>query len=90
MIVRGEASDAEIQIVKADPQDTFDQWAKRRDKLLRDERRYRAWGGPFFGPWYPYRGVGFGYYWPYGYYAPRTRVIVRTAHSGRGGHGGRR
>jgi hypothetical protein len=75
--IRLDEQAAEIRIVKADRKDVFDEWNQRRDRLLRTERSYRAWGGP----WFPYWGigVGFGHYWPRPYYiAPRSRVIVRT------------
>lgn len=68
---------AAIRIAKADRADAFDEWNQRRDKLLRGERRYSVWGGP----WFPYWGigVGFGHYWPRAWYAPRPRVVVRAA-----------
>lgn len=72
--VRLDGQDAEIRVAKADREDAFDEWNQRRDKLLRGERGYRAW----VGPWFPYWGIGVGYWWPRPYYVARPSVIVRA------------
>jgi len=87
MAIRGDAPDAQLRTAKAAPKDSFDQWNKRRDKLLKRDRTYRGWGYP---PFYPhYAGFGYGHYWGPGfYYGPRLRTVV--AHRGVRGRGGRR
>ena len=91
MTVRGEEKGAQVRTEKAQGKDRFDRWSERRDKLLKRDRGYHAWGfPPYWGPWYPYHyGFGFGYgyhgYRGYGHYRPGyRRVVVRGR--GRGRH----
>ncbi len=85
MTVRGDAPDAQLRTAQAAPKDSFDQWNKRRDKLLKRDRTRRIWGYPPFYPYYA--GFGYGYYWGPGfYYGPRLRtVVVPRGVRGRGG-----
>ena len=93
MTVRGDADEAEFRLARAEPKDSFDDWNKRRDKLLMEDgpggySRFpgRVHLGFGYGYGYPYH-LGFGYYSgfyrPYGHYASRGRRVV--AFRGRGG-----
>ncbi|MDA1237184.1 MAG: FecR domain-containing protein, partial [Acidobacteria bacterium] len=54
--VRGDPDDVKLRTAKAEPKSGFDDWAKRRDKLLERDGR-SAWQR-----WSPsYLGLGFGY-----------------------------
>ena len=98
--IRGEGRDANVRMAKAEPRSDFDDWVRRRDKILDDgssrgywPRRvgvgvgygWGRWGGWGF-PYYPYYGFGPG---------PRFRTFVsvrpiRTLGGRRGGFGRRR
>lgn len=94
--IRGEGRDAEVRMAKAEPKSDFDDWAKRRDKMLDDgsmrgARLYSpywnaglGWGWGRYGTWgyplYPYYGFGPGF---------NTIVIARPHGSFHRGHGGR-
>jgi len=89
MTIRGGENDAEFHQAKARREDSFDQWSKRRDKLLKRDGSYRPWGWP---PYLYSYDLGFGYGFGYGYgYRPYywPSVFVRTSVGGRGGHGHR-
>lgn len=80
----------------ASEKDTFDDWAKNRDKMMDRER------GPGYSGWYASpvvvgAGWGWGWGWPYwgwgpywgGYWGgPAVRVGVAVPIGGHGGHGG--
>jgi hypothetical protein len=88
--VRGNPNDVRLRTAKAEPKSGFDDWAKRRDKLLEREGR-SAWQR-----WVPRVGLGvgyggWGYPWGYGYgYGPRyrTTIFYRAAPRGVGSRGG--
>lgn len=90
--VRGDPDDVTLRTAKAEPKSGFDDWAKRRDKLLERDGRsaWQRWSPSYIG-----LGVGFGYPWGWGYggyggfYGPRYTTIIRGG-GGRGGYGGRR
>ena len=79
--VRSVRDETSLQVAKADPKTNFDDWSKRRNKMLQPPVRYQGfgpyWGGfwsPTWGPyWGSYWGRGFGGYWgpPY-----RRSVVV--------------
>ncbi len=88
--IRSDRDETMIRTAKADPKTDFDDWSKRRNKMLRPPTYNRGlwtpgwgwgyYGGPYWGP-----GLGFGGgYWgrPFG----RSVIVVR----GRGGRRGRR
>lgn len=92
--VRGEPNDAAFRTAKAQSKDSFDQWNKRRDDMLKDEPIYRGWGYPpfyYYGygfPYgYPYLGFGYGRFFTRGYYyrAPYRAVAVRGGFRHRAG-----
>lgn len=99
MTIRGDADQAQFRLAKAEPKDSFDNWNKRRDKLLREDgpggySRFpgRVYLGLGYGYGYPHHlGFGYysGYYRPYGYYAPRVRVSAVFRGRGGGHRGGR-
>lgn len=96
LTIRSDRAETTVQTAKADPKSDFDDWSKRRNKMLQPPVYNRGlwtpgwgwgWGGyhGFYGS--PYWGPGFGFgggYWgrPFG----RSVIVVR----GRGGHRGRR
>jgi hypothetical protein len=102
--IRGDGRDAEVRTAKAESKSDFDEWAKRRDKILDDGsyRGYRPSLGLGLGYGYGWGGYGgWGYpYFPYYGFGPglRTVVVSRPGGSfgggrgggGRGGRGGRR
>jgi ferric-dicitrate binding protein FerR (iron transport regulator) len=77
--VRGDP--AELRMAKAEPKSSFDDWAKRRDKLLERDGR-STWQR-----WVPdYLGFGYGYPWGWGYgYGPGFGPRFGTAVFYRGG-----
>jgi len=81
--VRGDPDDVNLRTAKSEPKSGFDDWAKRRDKLLERDGR-SAWRR-----WSPrYLGLGFGYgYGGYGY-GPRYRTTVFYRAAPRGGYRG--
>jgi len=81
--IQGDPADGRVLLAKAKPKDGFDEWNKRRDKLL-ERKPPNRWVGPSvgFGYWPPFYSVGFGYY-----AGPRFRVAV--VHRGGGGRRGR-
>ncbi len=83
LVVRGEDRDVDVRTAKAEPRDPFDDWNKRRDKILEPDGGRRGWFGPPL--WW---GPSFGYGWGY----PRGwNVGVSTVYIHRGGRGrGRR
>ena len=93
--VRGEGREAELRTAKAEPKSDFDEWAKRRDKMLDDgslrgSRIYPPfWNAGFGLGWGRYGGWGFPYY-PYYSFGPgfNTVVVSRPIGTFRGGHGG--
>lgn len=88
--VRGESSGATLRTAKADSKDSFDEWNKRRDKMLRRDRFYPGWAYPpfyYYGYGYPYwLGFGYGRYFTRGYYyrAPVRAVVYRGGFARRG------
>ena len=97
--VRGDPTDIDLRTAKAEPKSAFDDWAKRRDKLLERDGRstWQRWTpsyvglGVGYGGWgYPWGGWGYGG-WGYG---PRfgTTILYRGAPRGGfgRGHGGSR
>jgi hypothetical protein len=94
--VRGEGRDAELRMAKAEPKSDFDDWAKRRDKMLDDgslrgSRIYPPYWSVGLGwGWGRYGGWGYPYY-PYYSFGPgfSTVVVARPIGSLRGGRGGR-
>ena len=88
LVVRGEDRDVSMRTAKAEPRDSFDDWNKRRDKILEPDGGRRGWFGPplWWGP-----GFGYGWGYPRGW---RGGIGVRTvfvAGRGRGRwRGGRR
>lgn len=77
--VRGEDRDVSVRMAKAEPRDPFDDWNKRRDKILEPDGGRRGWFGPPLW-WGPSFGYGWGY--PRGWYGG---IGVRTVYvSGRG------
>ncbi len=86
--VRGDPNDVTIRTAKAEPKSGFDDWAKRRDKLLERDGRsaWQRWSPSYIG-----LGVGYGYggFYPWGWgyggygYGPRYTII----RGGRGGYG---
>ncbi len=78
--VRGDP--AELRTAKAEPKSSFDDWAKRRDKLLERDGRsaWQRWVPDYLG-----FGVGFGGYdYPWGWYGygpryHRTAIFYRRA-----------
>jgi hypothetical protein len=95
--VRGEGRDAEVRMAKAEPKSDFDDWSKRRDKMLDDgsprgSRIYPPYWSVGLGVgWGRYGGWGYPYYPHYGF-GPglRTVVVARPGGYGRGGGHGRR
>lgn len=98
--IRGEGRDAEVRMAKAEPKSDFDDWSKRRDKMLEDgsgggywPRRMSVGVGYGWGRW---GGWGYPYYYPYYGFGPGFSAVVvarpgRSLPGGRGGHrGGRR
>lgn len=96
--IRGEGRDAEMRLAKAEPKSDFDDWAKRRDKILDDDPRGGYWPsrvslGVGYG-WGRWGGWGYPYY-PYYAFGPGLRTVVvarpiRSLPGGRGGRPGRR
>jgi hypothetical protein len=89
--VRGNADEVTMRTAKAEPKSGFDDWAKRRDKLLERDGRsaWQRWTPSYIG-----LGVGYGYGYPWGWgyggygYGPRYTTIIRGG-GHRGGYGGR-
>lgn len=77
MTIRGEGDEAQFRVVKAGDRDAFDDWAKRRDKMLEGRPPHWARG------WYPNFGVGFGHGWG-GFHRPYIGVGVSHFYRGRG------
>jgi hypothetical protein len=99
--IRGEGRDAELRMAKAEPKSDFDDWAKRRDKMLDDgsprgARLYPPyWSAGFGWGWGGYGGWGYPLYPYYGFGPGLNTVIVSrprgSFHGGRGGgHSGGR
>ena len=93
--VSRESTDATLRTTAAQSKDGFDEWNKRRDKVLKDGPIYSGWAFPpfyYYGygfPYgYPYLGFGYGRYFTRGYYyrAPYRAVAVRGGYVHRGGH----
>jgi hypothetical protein len=85
LIVRGEPNDVTLRTAQAEPKSGFDDWNKRRDKLLERDGRasWQRWAPSYVG-----LGVGYGRGWGYGGFGPgfyRSNIFFRTAP--RGGHG---
>lgn len=83
MTIHSNPADERVLVAKAEPKDGFDEWNKRRDKLL-ERKPPSRWVGPSvgFGYWPPYYSVGFGYY-------PGPRFRVAVVHRGGRGRRGR-
>lgn len=92
--VRGEGRDSDVRMAKAEPKSDFDDWAKRRDKMLDDgslrgSRIYPPFWNVGVGVgWGRYGGWGYPYY-PYYSFGPglRTVVVARPIGSFGRGHG---
>lgn len=88
--VRGDPNDVNLRLAKAEPKSGFDDWAKRRDKLLERDGRsaWQRWTPSYVGLGVGYGGWGYPWGWGYGGYGfgPRYTTIIQT----RGGYGGRR
>lgn len=82
MTVRGEADNPAVQTAKARGKSEFDDWNKRRDKLL-DRGGARPWLTPTI-----WAGYGWGYPWGWGGYGfgRGSRVAIGVG-VGRGGFG---
>lgn len=95
--VRGEGRDSQVRMAKAEPKSDFDDWAKRRDKMLNDgsprgSRIYPPYWGLGMGwGWGNYAGWGYGGYYPYYGFGPGLNTVIVSRGGGgmRGGHGGR-
>lgn len=97
--VRGDPNDVILRTAKAEPKGGFDDWVKRRDKLLEREGRsaWQRWTPSYVGLGVGYGGWGYPWGWGYGGYGfgprYRTTIFYRAAPRGdaRGGpRGGRR
>lgn len=68
LVVRGEPNEVTLRIAKAEPKSGFDDWNKRRDKLLERDGRasWQRWVPGYVG-----LGVGYGHGWGYGGWGPR-------------------
>jgi hypothetical protein len=92
--VRGEANDVNLRMAKAEPKSGFDDWAKRRDKLLERDGRstWQRWTPSYIGLGVGYGGWGYPWGWGYGgyggFYGPRYTII--RGGGGRGSYGGNR
>ncbi|MEZ5394593.1 MAG: FecR domain-containing protein [Bryobacterales bacterium] len=96
--VRGEGRDSQLRMAKAEPKSDFDDWSKRRDKMLDDgssrgSRIYPPyWSAGMGWGWGNYAGWGWGYpYYPYYSFGPglSTVVVSRPIGTLRGGGGHR-
>lgn len=91
-IVRGEPNDVTVRSAQAEPKSGFDDWNKRRDKLLERDGRssWQRWV-----PGYGGVGVGYGHGWGYGGYGSywpryyRSNIYFRSSPR-RGHHRSRR
>lgn len=95
--VRGDPNDVDLRLAKAEPKSGFDDWAKRRDKLLERDGRatWQRWTPSYVGLGVGYGGWGYPWGWGYGGwgYGPRysTTILYRGGPGGFGrGHGGSR
>ncbi len=98
LIVYGDREREPVRVAEASPKDEFDEWTKRRDKVLdRDRGRRYAWFPSYISGGYGYGygrhgyglGVGYGRYYRPRYYSPRYSVSFRHIGGGhRGGHRG--
>ena len=59
--VRGDSNDVSLRTAKAEPKSGFDDWAKRRDKLLERDGRstWRRWAPSYVGLGFGYGGYGY-------------------------------
>jgi len=95
--IRGEGRDAELRTARVEPKTDFDEWSKRRDKILGDDPRAGYWprrisvGVGYGWGWGRWGGWGFPYY-PYYSFGPgfQTVVVARPIHRLPGGRIGRR
>lgn len=89
--IRGETNDVALRMAKAEPKSGFDDWVKRRDKLLERDGRstWQRWVPSYVGLGVGY-GYGYGGFYPWNY-GPRYRTTIyyRTAPR-RGNFGGSR
>ena len=92
--VRGESADIELRTAKAEPKSGFDDWAKRRDKLLERDGRsaWQRWTPSYVGLGVGYGGWGYPWGWGYGGwgFGPRYRTTIFYRGAPRGGFGGSR
>ncbi len=71
--VRGQDRDVSVRMAKAEPRDSFDDWNKRRDKILEPDGGRGGWYGPSLW-WGPSFGYGWGY--PPGFYGGYSTIYV--------------
>lgn len=90
--VRGDPNDVNLRLAKAEPKSGFDDWAKRRDKLLERDGRstWQRWAPSYVGLGIGYGGWGgWGYPWGWGYggygFGPRYRTTILYRGAPRGG-----
>ena len=91
MSIRGEGRDAELRTARAEPKSDFDDWTKRRDKMLGSGSGVGYWPRMSVGLGYGWgRFGGWGYpYYPYYRFGPGLRTVVVARPIGRlpGGRG---
>lgn len=85
--VRGEPT--VLRTAKAEPKSAFDDWAKRRDKLLERDGRdaWQRWVPDYLGFGVGFGGYGYPWGWGYGF-GPRYRTAIFYRTAPRWGHRG--
>lgn len=93
LTLSNDRAESEIRTAKADPKTDFDDWSKRRNKMLQPRVYNRGlwtpgWGWGYGSAWGPAWGLGFGYggYWGPGFGRRgfgRSAIIIRGGRRGR-------